>query len=141
MIGDSWRSSANQSMLIWELTPYKARFGAQKHHSELIFEPSKQIPKATQKSKGKDEEDIVLHGAINEEEAKCYSLNLEKIVSELGTNIQDEVPDAMKGAIQSYKEAIAVMVPGMDVADPNIVWKQSKTAYPYAPTPMKRNSC
>ena len=27
MIGHGWRSSANQSMLIWELTLYKARAG------------------------------------------------------------------------------------------------------------------
>ena len=38
MIGCSWRSGANQSMLVWELTLYKARFGTLKHHSELIFE-------------------------------------------------------------------------------------------------------
>ena len=32
----------------------------------------------------------------------------------------------MKAAIQSYKEAIAVMVLGMDAADPNVVWKSVK---------------
>ena len=38
MIGCGWRSGANQSMLIWELTLYKAKFGHIKHHSELSFE-------------------------------------------------------------------------------------------------------
>ena len=32
----------------------------------------------------------------------------------------------MMSAIQSYKETIAVMVPGMDVADSNMVWKAVK---------------
>ena len=63
---------------------------------------------------------------INEQEAQCYSLDLQKIITELGTNIWDEVPDAMKNAIQNYKEALAAMVPGLDAADPNAVLKAVK---------------
>ena len=94
--------------------------------SSSDFQNNKKMPKATQKSKGKDEDDVALHRAINKEEAQCYSLDLEKILNELGTNIQDEVLDAMKSAIQSYKETIAVMVWGMDVADSDVVWKAVK---------------
>ena len=73
------------------------------------------MPKATQKSKGKDEgdEDAPLHGAINEAEACQYSQDLKKIIGELGTNIRNEEPDAMRWAIHTYKEAMAAMIPRM----------------------------
>ena len=84
------------------------------------------MPKATCKTKGEDDGDIPLCGAINEEEAKCYSQNLDSIINELGTNIRDEALNAMKEVIQRYQEAIDTMVPGMEAADPNIVWKTIK---------------
>ena len=37
MIGHSWRSSADQSMLLWELPPIKSNDWHQKHNSELTF--------------------------------------------------------------------------------------------------------
>ena len=55
------------------------------------------MPKATRKSRGDD--DVPLHGAINEEEARQYSLNLDNIITKLGTDVQDEVQDAMKEVI------------------------------------------
>ena len=70
------------------------------------------MPKATHKTKGEDDGDVPLHGAINKEEAKCYRQTLDSIINELGTNIRDEVPNAMKKAIQRYQEAIATVVLG-----------------------------
>ena len=99
MIGDSWKSSANQSMLIWKLTLYKPMFWGIQRHSELIYDCHKKMPKATRKIRGDDDDDVPLHGAINEEEARQYSLNLDNIITKLGADVQDEVPDAMKEAI------------------------------------------
>ena len=119
MIGHGQKSSANQSMLVWELTLYKARFGFQNVILSLFFEDLQEvisnIPKASRKMKREDDDDIPLHGAINEEEAKHYSQNLDSIINKLGTNIRHEVPDAMNGAIQRYKETIATMVPGRQI--------------------------
>ena len=69
------------------------------------------MPKAKQKSKGKDEgdEDAPLHGVINEEEACQYSQDLKKVIAELGTNIRNEELDTMRRAIHTYKEAMAAM--------------------------------
>ena len=82
------------------------------------------MPKATRKTRGDD--DIPLHGTINEEEARQYSLNLDNIITKLGANVQDEVQNAMKEAIRKYKHEIATMVPGMETADPDAVWKAIK---------------
>ena len=124
MIGCGHKSSTNQSMLIWELTLYKSKVLT--HQSIILsliltFKKKKVIynmPKATCKTKGEDDGDVPLHSAINEEEAKCYSQNLDSIINKLGTNIRDEVPNTMKEAVQRYQKAIATMVLGMEAADP-----------------------
>ena len=84
------------------------------------------MPKATRKSMGDDSDDVPLHGTINKEEARQYSLNLDNIITKLGADVQDEVQDAMKEVIQNYKQEIANMVLGMDKADPDAVWRAIK---------------
>ena len=84
------------------------------------------MPKAARKLGGDEGDDIPLHIAINEEEAKEYSSSLDNIVIKLGIDIKEEVKDAMKGAIIEYKEVMTKMVPGMDTADPDAVWRAIK---------------
>ena len=78
------------------------------------------------KSTGEEGDDVPLHRAINEEEVRQYSRSLDNIIIKLGTNIKDEVQDAMKEAILNYKQEITQMVPGMDTADPDAVWQAIK---------------
>ena len=80
------------------------------------------MPKAHRKSTGEEEEDVPLHGATNEEEAKIYSNGLDDIIIQMGADVKDELFDAMKDAIIKYKEAIASMFPNMETANPNTVW-------------------
>ena len=119
------KSGTDQRMLIWELTLYKAVFRHVQHHSELIFKSNK-MPKAARKSSGEEVDDIPLHGTINEEEAKEYSRSLDNIIIKLGIDIKEEVYDAMKEAILDYKQVITTLIPGMDTADPDAVWRSIK---------------
>ena len=48
------------------------------------------------------------------------------MVIKLGIDIKEEVNDAMKGAILDYKQVITKMVPGMDTANPDAVWRAIK---------------
>ena len=96
------------------------------------------MPKVACKIKGEDDNDAPLHSAINEEEAKCYSKSLNGIIIEMGTNIWDEVPNAIKVALQRYKETIATMVPGMGAVDPDIVWKAIKDKVSLSICPMTK---
>ena len=57
------------------------------------------MPKATIKTRGDDDDDIPLHGTINEEEARQYSLNLDNIITKLSAYVQNKVQDAMKEVI------------------------------------------
>ena len=84
------------------------------------------MPKAHRKSKGEEEDDVPLHGATNEEEAKIYSSTLDDIVLQMGTGIKDEHVDAMKEAMKKYKEAIANMFPNMATANTDVVWAAVK---------------
>ena len=84
------------------------------------------MPKAHRKSVEEEEDDVPLHGPINEAEAKQYSLALDNIIIKIGPDIKDEAQDAMKKAIVAYKEEICKMVPGMDKSDANIVWHSIK---------------
>ena len=55
------------------------------------------MPKAKQKSVTEEvEDDTPLHGVINEEEAKTYRKDLDKILENLAKNIQDNVGNAME---------------------------------------------
>ena len=80
------------------------------------------MPKAHRKSRGEDEDDVPLHGATNEEEAKIYSNGLDDIIIQMGADVKDELINAMKDAIIKYKEAIASMFPNMETANPDAVW-------------------
>ena len=93
---------------------------------------------AAWRTRGEDDDDIPLHGAINEEEANQYSKSLNGIIIEMGTDIRDEVPNAMKLALQRYKEMIATMLPGIEAADPDIVWKAIKDKVSLSLCPMTK---
>ena len=75
-------------------------------HSELNFKTRKivNMPKAQWKSREEEEDDVPLHGAINETEAKEYSLALDYIVIKMGSDIKEEAQDAIKKAIVAYKK-------------------------------------
>ena len=80
------------------------------------------MPKAQQKSREEEEDDVPLHGAINETEAKEYSLALDDIVIKMGSDIKEEAQDAMKKAIMAYKKEIDKMIPGMEKSNTDAVW-------------------
>ena len=84
------------------------------------------MPKAQWKSVEEEEDDVLLHGPINEAEAKQYTLALDDIIIKMGHNIKDEAQDAMKKAIMTYKEEICKMVAGMDMSDTDMVWHSIK---------------
>ena len=81
------------------------------------------MPKAARKSSGDEGDDIPLHGTINEEQAKEYSSSLDNIVIKLGIDIKEKVQEAMRWAIIEYKEVMTKMVPGMDTANADAVWR------------------
>ena len=84
------------------------------------------MPKAQRKSREEEDDDIPLHGAINEAEVKQYSLVLDDIVIKMGTEIKEEAQDAMKKAIVAYKLEIEKLIQGMDKADADAVWHSVK---------------
>ena len=84
------------------------------------------MPKAQRKSREEEDDDTPLRGAINEAEAKQYSLALEDIVIKMGTEIKEEAQDAMKKAIVAYKLEIEKLIQGMDKADADAVWRSIK---------------
>ena len=84
------------------------------------------MPKAQRKLVEEEEDDVPLHGPINEAEAKQYSLALDDIIVKMGPEIKEEAQDAMKKAIMAYKVEIDKMVPGMDKSDADVVWHSIK---------------
>ena len=94
----------------------------------LIFQPIK-MPKATQKSvtTGEDleevDEDIPLHGTINEEEARAYRESLDKVFDDIATNIEDCVTKAMELAIIDLKTEIVKQIPGTEEVDTRSILK------------------
>ena len=80
------------------------------------------MPKAHRKSRGEDEDDVPLHGATNEEEARTYSDGLDGIILQMGADVKIDLIDAMK----KYKEAIASMFPNMETANADTVWMTVK---------------
>ena len=75
------------------------------------------MPKAERKSRGEEEEDVPIHGTTNEEEARTYSEALDNIIFQMGVNMKDEKVDAIKEAIENYKEKMANMFPNMATAN------------------------
>ena len=84
------------------------------------------MPKAHRKSGAEEEDDVPLHGIMNEEEAKNYSNGLDNIVIQMGVDMKEELHETMKNAILKYKEAITSMIPSMETANPNAVWRSVK---------------
>ena len=78
------------------------------------------------KSREEEDDDIPLHGTINEAEVRRYSLALDDIIIKMGTEIKDKVHDAMRQAILAYKQEIEKLIPGMDKADTDAVWRSIK---------------
>ena len=79
------------------------------------------MPKAPRKSREEEDDDTPLHGTINEVEARWYSLALDNIIIKMGTEIKNEVHNAMGEAILAYKQEIEKLIPGMDKADADAV--------------------
>ena len=46
------------------------------------------MPKAARKSSGEEDDDVPLHGTINEEEVRQYSRSLDNIIIKLGIKIK-----------------------------------------------------
>ena len=84
------------------------------------------MPKAHRKSGVEEDDDVPLHSATNEEEAKNYSKGLDNIVIQMGADVKEELRDAMKKAILNYKEAIVTMIPIMEMANPDTVCRSVK---------------
>ena len=77
------------------------------------------MPKAKQKSVTEEvEDDTPLHGVINEEEAKTYRKDLDKILENLAKNIQDNVGNAMELAVKELINRIADHIPSTEEVDP-----------------------
>ena len=82
MIGCGWKSGADQSMFIWELTLFKAKFG----HNNVSFRSyskynKNRMPKVKEKSVPEEEvieiedepqEDTGEHGVVNPVEARHH---------------------------------------------------------------------
>ena len=79
------------------------------------------MPKAHRKSNVDEEDDVPLHRATNEEEAKVYSNRLDDIVCQMGVSIKDEKVDTIEEAMKRYKDIIADMFPNMAAANTEAV--------------------
>ena len=84
------------------------------------------MPKADRKSKGEEEEDVPIHGATNEKEAKQYSSDLDRIAIQMGTEVKNDVKDAIKNAITAFRDRMVEMFPNMETSDPKAVWQAIK---------------
>ena len=106
----------------------------------LFFQTIKKMPKETMKLGGKEGDNIPLHGATNEEETKEYSKSLDIIVIKMDIDVKGELCDAMKKAILDYKEAIVNMIPSMETADPDAVWRSMKDKVGLCICPLSEES-
>ena len=86
------------------------------------------MPKATKKTYEEEGEevDVPLHSEINEEGVCLHTQNLDKIMDDLASKIESGEPDAMKQAINSFKEAISAIILGMEEANPVAVLRAVK---------------
>ena len=84
------------------------------------------MSKAHSKARAEEDDGIPLHSTTNEEEAKNYIKSLDSIVIQMGIDVKEELRDAMKRAILNYKEVIANMIPSMETANPDAVWRSVK---------------
>ena len=84
------------------------------------------MPKAERKSKGEEEEDVPIHGATNEKEAKQYSSDLDTIAIQMGTEVNNDVRDAIKNAITTFRDRMVEMFPNMETSDSKAIWQAVK---------------
>ena len=82
------------------------------------------MPKASP-SRGTEEEGV-LHGAINEEEATQHRQRLEEVFMAMENKIKDEEEDTLKEAITGCKTIITMIMPSMAEANPTIVLESIK---------------
>ena len=82
--------------------------------------------KAHRKSNVDEEDDVPLHRATNEEEAKVYSTKLDDIIFQMGVSVKDEKVDAIKDAMKMYKDIISNMFPNMAAANTEAVFASVK---------------
>ena len=66
-------------------------------------------------------EEATSHGAINKDEACLHMQKLNKIMDILANRVEEGDAGTMRQAIMDYKEAIMVVMPGMEEVDPAIV--------------------
>ena len=77
------------------------------------------MPKAKQKSVTEDvEEEMPLHGAINEEEVKRYRDGLDTIFKNLAKNINDNIGNAMELEVNDLTAHITNHIPSAAEVDP-----------------------
>ena len=84
------------------------------------------MPKATQKSivdVEEAEEEIPLHGMINEDEAKAYRESLDKIFEDMATNIEINIANAMELAIIDLRAEITKHIIGTEEVDTGSILK------------------
>ena len=87
------------------------------------------MPKATQKSittgdnMEEVDEDIPLHGTINEEEARAYRESLDKVFDDMAKNIEGHVANTMELAIMGLKTEIVKHIPSTEEADTGSILK------------------
>ena len=81
------------------------------------------MPKATQKyvTIGDDmeevDEEIPLHGTINEGDSKLYRESLDKVFCNMATNIEEWIANAMELAITDLKVEVVKQIPVVEEAD------------------------
>ena len=84
------------------------------------------MPKATQKAVidvEEAEEEIPLHGSINEDEAKAYRECLDKIFEDLAKNIENNIANALELAIIDLRAVITKHITGTEEVDAGSIFK------------------
>ena len=82
------------------------------------------MPKA-RASRGAEEEGV-LHGAINEEEAAQHRQRLEEIFMAMEQKLKDEEENVLKEAIIGCKATITMIMPSMAKANPTVILESIK---------------
>ena len=84
------------------------------------------MPKATQKlivDVEEAEEEIPLHGTINEEEAKAYRESIDKIFEDMAMNIKNNIANALELAIIDLRAVIMKHITGAEEVDTGSILK------------------
>ena len=128
------KSGTDQRIPLWKLTLYNAAPRHVQHHSELKNQDSlntsrnlanyaKSHPKIDSRSVEEAEEEIPLHGTINEEEAKAYRERLDKIFEDKAKNIKNNIANAMELAIIDLRAEITKDITGVEEVDTGSILK------------------